>query len=206
MVFRKTWGEKRDLQSVCSMILEVCTDQDEDALFVAPWTARFVERPPCLVGAHHVSRHECSPHASTWPHRRDERSLLHRRAHNGRVIQYDGFKCAYRHKRACAGYEEWAPLLLVHPVGIGLDSWFWHPFLRLWPGEAFAPDLIGCGRSDAWDPAERGLFIPLDWVRGLEALWRMHVRRPVILVSQGGLAPVALCLAARENDRRARDV
>lgn len=120
--------------------------------------------------------------------------------------EYDGFTCAYRHKRACAGYEEWAPLLLVHPVGIGLDSWFWHPFLRLWPGEAFAPDLIGCGRSDAWDPAERGLFIPLEWVRGLEALWRMHVRRPVILVSQGGLAPVALCLAARENDRRARDV
>jgi pimeloyl-ACP methyl ester carboxylesterase len=38
-----------------------------------------------------------------------------------------------------------------------------------------APNLIGCGISEGsaeWDPEQRGLFIPLDWVRGCEALMR----------------------------------
>jgi pimeloyl-ACP methyl ester carboxylesterase len=88
--------------------------------------------------------------------------------------EYDGWNLTYRYKPACAGREIDPPLLLIHPVGIGLSSWFWEPFMEAWEGPAlYAPNLIGCGVSeggDAWDPDQRGLFIPLGWVRGCEAL------------------------------------
>ncbi len=57
-----------------------------------------------------------------------------------------------------------------------------------------------CGDSEPWDPDQKGLFVPLSWVRQLEDLWRQHIRRPMLVVSQGGLAPVAVRLAAREAD------
>ena len=115
-----------------------------------------------------------------------------------REYEYDGWKLAYRHKPAAAGREGDAPLLLVHPIGIGLDSWFWEKFLGAWSGgDVYAPDLIGTGGGDTWDPAERGLFVPLDWARGCEALWRQEIRRPCVVVTQGGLAPVGVLLAAR---------
>jgi hypothetical protein len=37
---------------------------------------------------------------------------------------HGGFTVAFRRKAAAPGYEQRAPLLLVHPVGIGLSSWF----------------------------------------------------------------------------------
>ena len=57
----------------------------------------------------------------------------------------------------------------------------------------FAPDLIGYGKSSPWDRTS-GLFVPLDWARQLEALWRDRIgpERPVNVVCQGGLAPVAV--------------
>ena len=115
-----------------------------------------------------------------------------------RSYEYDGWKLTYRHKAASPGREADAPLLLVHPIGIGLDSWFWEKFLGAWTGgDVYAPDLIGAGGGDTWDPAERGLFVPLDWARGCEALWRQEIRRPCVVVTQGGLAPVGVLLAAR---------
>ena len=82
--------------------------------------------------------------------------------------EYDGWNLVYRFKPASPGYENSPPLLLVHPVGIGLSSWFWERFLDDYKGTAFAPNLIGCGISeggDAWDPDEKGLFFPLGWVK-----------------------------------------
>lgn len=113
------------------------------------------------------------------------------------------FTCAYRHKPAAKGFEKEPPLLLVHPIGIGLASWFWIPFMEAWEGaEVFAPDFVGCGASDAWDPSKQGLFIPLDYVRQLETLWRDRIgpERQVNVVCQGGLAPVAVMLASRQSD------
>ena len=89
----------------------------------------------------------------------------------------------------------------MHPVGIGLSSWFFERFVRAWSGPVYVPDLIGCGDSDAWDPDEQGLFVPLDWVRMLEQLWREAIGRPMVVVSQGGLAPVAVRLATRETEQ-----
>ena len=114
---------------------------------------------------------------------------------------HDGWDLAFRFKEAAPGFEDAPPLLLVHPVGIGLSSWFWDAFADEWEGAAvFAPDLIGCGASEEWDPDARGLFVPLDWARGCESLWRAHIRRPCVVVAQGGLAPVGVSLAVREAD------
>ena len=114
---------------------------------------------------------------------------------------YGGFECVFRRKQAAPGFEGRPPLLLIHPVGIGLASWFWDRFLAEWSGaEVYVPDLIGCGSSEPWDPSQRGMHVPLDWERQLEALWRDHVRRPMIVVSQGGLAPLAIGLATRESE------
>jgi pimeloyl-ACP methyl ester carboxylesterase len=114
---------------------------------------------------------------------------------------YNGFECSCVHKPASPGYESEAPLLLVHPVGIGLSSWFYEELIEAWKGGAlYAPDLIGCGESAEWDPSVKGLFIPLDWTRQLEELWRCEIKRPCVVVGQGGLAPIAVSLAARATD------
>ena len=90
--------------------------------------------------------------------------------------------------------------LQVHPVGIGLSSWFWDRFIGEWSGGAvFTIDLIGCGDSDPWEPADEGMFVPLDWVRAIEALWREQIGRKCVVVVQGGLAPVGVQLAARRT-------
>ena len=113
---------------------------------------------------------------------------------------YGTFKCAFLRKAAAKGFESSPPLLLVHPVGIGLSSWFWRKFLDEWEGgEVFAVDLIGCGNSSPWQPAGEGMFVPLDWVRSLETLWALHIRRKCVVVVQGGLAPVGVQLAARQT-------
>ena len=115
--------------------------------------------------------------------------------------QCQGFTCAARHKPAASGHEADPPLLLVHPVGIGLDSWFWNRLLDNWQGaEVYCPDFIGCGKSEEWAPEEKGLFVPLDWVRQCEVLWRERIQRPCMVVGQGGMAPVAVQLATRQSD------
>ena len=63
----------------------------------------------------------------------------------------------------------------------------------------FTIDLIGCGDSDPWEPADQGMFVPLDWVRAIEALWREQIGRKCVVVVQGGLAPVGVQLAARRT-------
>ena len=123
-----------------------------------------------------------------------------------RTYQYDGWDLTYRYKPASPGFESKAPLLLVHPVGIGLSSWFWERFFEEWQGsELYAPDLIGCGvknGGDAWDPDRRGLSFPLGWVQGCESLLHATIvqknkGRGCVVVCQGGLAPVGVLLAAR---------
>lgn len=63
----------------------------------------------------------------------------------------------------------------------------------------YAPDLIGCGTQnggDAWDPATKPLSFPLGWAQGVEAMLPL-LNKKCTLVCQGGLAPVAVLLAAR---------
>jgi pimeloyl-ACP methyl ester carboxylesterase len=140
------------------------------------------------------------------------------------TYEHDGWTLSYRYKPASKGFESSSPLLLVHPVGIGLSSWFWEKMFDEWTeGPAlYAPDLIGCGvknGGDAWDPDKRGLFLPLGWVQGCETLLQSRVLQPTgsnkptlpsasvppkqqkcIVITQGGLAPVGVVLAARNPD------
>jgi pimeloyl-ACP methyl ester carboxylesterase len=140
------------------------------------------------------------------------------------TYEHDGYTLKYRYKPAAPGYEKEAPLLLIHPVGIGMSSWFWDELMEQWTdgGAIYAPDLIGCGidnGSSAWKPEEKGMFFPLSWVRGCEALMQQFILKnqnqnnpfiknlpfaasseKVTVVTQGGLAPVGVMLASRNPD------
>eukprot|EP00571_Detonula_confervacea_P014235 CAMPEP_0172297428 /NCGR_PEP_ID=MMETSP1058-20130122/453_1 /TAXON_ID=83371 /ORGANISM="Detonula confervacea, Strain CCMP 353" /LENGTH=372 /DNA_ID=CAMNT_0013006581 /DNA_START=524 /DNA_END=1642 /DNA_ORIENTATION=+ len=89
--------------------------------------------------------------------------------------QHKSFKLTYLYKRAAPGRENDRPIILIHPIGIGLSSWFWKRVMESYNDNPpiFAPDLIGCGLdhgAGAWCPKENGLFFPLSWVEGVETL------------------------------------
>lgn len=91
----------------------------------------------------------------------------------------------YLYKPPSAGNEKQPPIVFVHPVGIGLSSWFWTKVMTEFGKNEngnppmYAVDLIGCGLehgSQPWDPDEEGLFFPLSWVEGVETLINDVVR------------------------------
>lgn len=91
-------------------------------------------------------------------------------------------------------------ILLLHPIGVGLSRHFWQRFAQAWfnAGETiplYNPDLLGNGESDMPHVA----YYPADWAAQLEHFIRTVVRRPVILISQGALFPVAIALSQRPN-------
>lgn len=115
-----------------------------------------------------------------------------------RLYTHDGWTCAYRYK-AAQSYEDqqrYTPLLLIHPVGIGLSSWFWTNLMQHYRGEVYAVDLIGCGTigGDLWDPQVRGMFFPLTWAEQCVTLIQKEIQRPCAVVCQGAVAPVAVVL------------
>ena len=61
--------------------------------------------------------------------------------------QHKTFNLTYLYKKASPGRENDRPLILIHPIGIGLSSWFWIKVLESYKGNPaiYAPDLIGCG-------------------------------------------------------------
>ncbi len=71
--------------------------------------------------------------------------------------QHTDFKLTYLYKKAAPGREFDKPICLVHPVGIGISSWFWVKLMEAYEDNPpiYAPDLIGCGidhGADPWDP------------------------------------------------------
>lgn len=138
--------------------------------------------------------------------------------------QHKDWKCTYRYKPAAKGHENKPAIILIHPVGVGISSWFWDRVMADFNDDnpaIYAPDLIGCGienGADPWKPDEKGLFFPLSWVEGVESLINNIVlpNRPssfpwnswkgnddndggCTIVVQGGLAPVGVMLAARNE-------
>lgn len=164
-----------------------------------------------LTSAEAFLRHESPPRI----HGRCDRFVV-RASVEFRSYQHKQWNLTYRFKPASPGFEKEDSYLLIHPVGIGLASWFWEKFLDDWVGPAvYAPNMIGCGvseGSDPWDPDEQGLFFPLGWVQGCETLMNSvststssplgFFRKPRrwTVVSQGGLAPVAVCIASRNPE------
>jgi len=90
---------------------------------------------------------------------------------------------------------EAVPLLLIHPIGVGLSRRFWDRFCRSWfesgqPNPLYLPDLLGCGESALPHVA----YKPEDWAAQLQYFLQTVVQRPVIVVVQGALLPVAIAL------------
>ena len=132
----------------------------------------------------------------------------------------------YRFKPASPECQNESPIFLIHPVGIGLSSWFYE---RLFEDSSptpamYALNLPGCGVSDGsfvW-PKDRSWDLPDDWVVPCETFIRKVVlqnqavaanpfsklisfpspvssprKASVTVLAQGGLAPIAVLLAHR---------
>lgn len=89
-------------------------------------------------------------------------------------------------------------LLLIHPIGVGLSSRYWEPFIQQWQASPLVSnpiynlDLLGCGQSDM----PRQALAPRDWAEQIAYFVENIASRPVVLVVQGALLPVAVELMA----------
>ncbi|MBU6229459.1 MAG: alpha/beta hydrolase [Cyanobacteria bacterium REEB459] len=108
------------------------------------------------------------------------------------VYTWQGYRCSYE---VYPGSPELPPLLLIHPLGVGLAGWFWHRFCQQWQQQGqqnsiYNPDLLGCGHSD--QPAVA--YTPQDWANQLAYFTRQVIQKPVVVVAQGATLPIALKL------------
>ena len=140
--------------------------------------------------------------------------------------EHQGYKCSYRYRPPAIPPESdptqqaiplssSPPIVLLHPIGIGLSSWYYKQFINYWngPNALYAPDLLGCGLengNDVWNPgaevpARADQSTTLAYVEAIETLIHDKVlpgtsaspTQTFVLVSQGGMAPVAIELAKR---------
>jgi hypothetical protein len=119
-------------------------------------------------------------------HHDNSRRIIQAAASNGQTdsvtsgmkvqsYKHNDWNLTYLYKKASPGRENDPPIILVHPVGIGISSWFYKKLMTEFTDNPplYAPDLIGCGLrhgADRWDPEKVGLFFPLSWVEGVETL------------------------------------
>lgn len=104
------------------------------------------------------------------------------------------YRCAYEvYAPVNSTVDECTPLLLIHPIGVGLSRHFWQQFCNQWSkvgrrNPIYNPDLLGCGESDMPHIA----YSPADWAQQLQHFLQTVVKKPVIVVVQGALLPVAI--------------
>ncbi len=108
---------------------------------------------------------------------------------------WKNFHCSYSVHASQENLPSKFALLLIHPIGVGLSGVFWHRFANLWQQKGYAyplynPDLLGCGKSDMPHLA----YYPIDWAKQLQFFSETVIQKPVILVVQGALFPVAIKL------------
>ena len=114
---------------------------------------------------------------------------------------WQNYRCAYEVHQPINTISEGVPLLLIHPIGVGLSRRFWQRFCREWYNSGqrnsiYNPDLLGCGESDMPHVA----YTPSDWAEQLQSFLQTVVQKPVILVVQGALLPVAIQLVHKESN------
>lgn len=71
--------------------------------------------------------------------------------------KHKDWNLTYLYKEAAPGRENDKPIVLVHPVGVGISSCFWTELMAAYKDNPpiYAPDLIGCGLKhggDEWEP------------------------------------------------------
>lgn len=111
---------------------------------------------------------------------------------------WKGYRCAYEYypgQTQDDSVSSQIPLLLLHPMGVGLSGSFWHRFCSEWRSRGFSnpiynPDLLGCGDSDM--PAVA--YYPVDWARQLQCFLETVVKTPVIAIAQGAELPTLFSL------------
>ncbi|HEY9873890.1 MAG TPA: alpha/beta hydrolase [Candidatus Obscuribacterales bacterium] len=112
------------------------------------------------------------------------------------------YRCAYEvHTPLNPEIGDRTPLLLIHPIGVGLSRHFWQRFCDEWVktgcgNPIYNPDLLGCGDSDMPHVA----YTPHDWAEQLQHFLQTVVQKPVILVVQGALLPVAIALVQLQTE------
>ncbi|MFN6461980.1 MAG: alpha/beta fold hydrolase [Nostoc sp. DedVER02] len=114
---------------------------------------------------------------------------------------WQNYRCAYEVHQPVNSTSEGIPLLLIHPIGVGLSRQFWQRFCREWydsgqRNSIYNPDLLGCGESLMPHLA----YTPNDWADQLQYFLQTVVRQPVIVVVQGALLPVAIQLVQKESN------
>ncbi|MBH8553613.1 alpha/beta hydrolase [Nostocaceae cyanobacterium CENA357] len=112
---------------------------------------------------------------------------------------WQNYRCAYELHQPTNSTHEGIPLLLIHPIGVGLSRQFWQRFCGKWYSTGYRnpiynPDLLGCGESDMPSVA----YTPQDWAEQLHYFLQSVVQKPVIVVVQGALLPVAIELVQKE--------
>lgn len=108
---------------------------------------------------------------------------------------WQNFQCTYQVKKNSNSPDSQLGLLLIHPIGVGLSSFFWNRFAKTWVNKKpstplYIPDLLGCGKSDMPPVA----YYPEDWAYQIQYFIQNIVKIPVVLVVQGALFPVAIAL------------
>lgn len=121
-----------------------------------------------------------------------------------KTYPWQTYSCAYYHIEGAENTGEIfpTPLLLIHPIGVGLSARFWDRFCRTWletgrDRPIYAPDLLGCGHSAMPHVA----YLPEDWAAQLHFFIQEIIGHPVIVVVQGALLPVALELVHRHPEQ-----
>ncbi|NHC34965.1 alpha/beta fold hydrolase [Scytonema millei] len=112
---------------------------------------------------------------------------------NTEFYSWKNYRCAYENYTPDSSAQDSTPLLLIHPIGVGLSRRFWHRFCQAWDraghnNPIYNPDLLGCGESEMPHIA----YTPADWASQLQHFLQTVVQKPVTLVVQGALLPVAL--------------
>jgi pimeloyl-ACP methyl ester carboxylesterase len=113
---------------------------------------------------------------------------------------WQDYRCAYD-RLGPDGAPDGAPLLLIHPIGVGLSRTFWQRFCHEWHSSGqrnliYNPDLLGCGESAMPQIA----YYPSDWAKQLQYFLQTVIQTPVVLIVQGALLPVAIELIHLQPD------
>ena len=116
--------------------------------------------------------------------------------------QWKNYRCAYDvYHPTTATDDNSIPLVLIHPIGVGLSRVFWQRFCESWcktgnSNPIYNPDLLGCG--DCEMPAVA--CYPDDWAAQLQFFLETVVKKPAIVLVQGALLSVALALAKIDQE------
>ncbi len=135
-----------------------------------------------------------------WPASGSPRARPPRMQTTDKLIELNG--ASYEVTVAGRGYA-YPPVLLIPPVGVGIDRKFYSKLQAEWarlglPVELHAIDLLGCGSSA---PLPRCFYTPEIWAEQVLSYVSEHIGRPVIVLVQGGMVPVALELWRRGGGR-----